>query len=106
MQTLSTVRIESAPDAICGYEVRIVDRITGEIVHNVTRIEMVITPTEYVIARLTFQHEEGATDTVTVHNPEVALTAIAEVDNPRAYGPTITWMGHLPPRTIVKVEEA
>lgn len=77
MQALSTVRIESARASICGHEVRVIDRVTGEMVQDITRIEMVIMPTEYVIARLTFQHE----DTVTVHNPEVALTAIVEVEH-------------------------
>ena len=83
------IRIECDPDKPHGHGTRIIDVETGEGITNVASIAIYLEPREINVAKLTyFEYDvhgklvvkdgEPVSGSVTVENPEIALTAVEE----------------------------
>lgn len=88
------IRIESAPDKLAGWAVKVTDLETGEMIPHIARIVLTLNARELNTAQLTyFAHDEHGKilvdrkgkpilETVTVSTLEVSVTAAEQFDPP------------------------
>lgn len=88
------IRIESAPDELNGWAVKVTDLETGQMISHIAKIVLTLDARELNVAQLEyFAHDEDGklllderrqpiVETVTVSSPEVSISAVERFDPP------------------------